>query len=98
MLEVALIDPAATAQTLRRTCERVLEVGQQQEQLIEALLTLTRSQRGLDHREFVDLAAITAGVLHSREPDAAARGLTVNASITTTPVLGRRPPARAAGR
>jgi signal transduction histidine kinase len=88
MLEVALADPAATAENLRRTCEDVLAAGQQQERLIEALLTLARSQRGLDRREPLDLAAIISGVLHSREPDAAARGLAISASITTTPVLG----------
>jgi signal transduction histidine kinase len=60
LLEVALDDPDASVESLRRTCERVLAVGEQQERLIEALLTLSRSQRGLDHREPVDLAAITA--------------------------------------
>ena len=34
--------------SLRETCEQVLAVGEQQERLIEALLTLSRSQRGLD--------------------------------------------------
>ena len=88
MLEVTLADPAATAENLRRTCEDVLAAGRQQERLIEALLTLARSQRGLDRREPLDLAAITSSVLHAREPDAAAGGLAISASITTTPVLG----------
>ena len=35
MLEVALADPAATAENLRRTCEDVLAAGRQQERLIE---------------------------------------------------------------
>jgi signal transduction histidine kinase len=87
-IEVALADPAANADTLRSTCERVLAAGQQQEQLIEALLTLARSQRGLDHREPADLAAITEAALHPREPAAAARGLTVHASITAAPTHG----------
>jgi signal transduction histidine kinase len=45
-------------------------------------------QRGLDRREPLDLAAITSGVVRAREPDAAAVGLAISASITTAPVLG----------
>jgi signal transduction histidine kinase len=88
MLEVALADPSASTETLRRTCERVLAAGQQQEQLIEALLTLARGQRGLDRREPVDLGVITSRALHVRERDAAARGLVIDAVISSTPVRG----------
>src|SRR5262249_3045523 len=49
--QVALADPDATAQTLRAAHERVLAAGAQQEQLIEALLTLARGQAGLGARE-----------------------------------------------
>jgi signal transduction histidine kinase len=62
LLELALSDPKADAASLRKTCEKVLDVGKEQERLIEALLTLSRSQRGLDRREPVDLAAIASGV------------------------------------
>jgi signal transduction histidine kinase len=63
LLEVALADPDVTVDSLRATCERLLENGEQQERLIEALLTLSRGQRGLDHRERLDMAAIvTEGV------------------------------------
>jgi signal transduction histidine kinase len=62
LLELALSDPDADAASLRKTCERVLAVGKEQERLIEALLTLSRSQRGLDRHEPVDLAAIGAAV------------------------------------
>jgi signal transduction histidine kinase len=58
LLEVALADPDATVESLRRTCEQLLANGEQQERLIEALLLLSRSQRGLDRREPVDLAAV----------------------------------------
>jgi signal transduction histidine kinase len=88
MLEVALADPDATAETLRSTCEDVLEAGRHQEQLIEALLTLARSQRGLDHRDLVDLAVITGDVLRARDSDAAHCGLDIRAAVTTAPILG----------
>jgi len=63
LLEVALGDPEANAESFRRTCEQLLGVGEQQERLIEALLTLSRSQRGLDRRELVDLAAVAAAAV-----------------------------------
>ena len=63
LIEVALADPEADTESLRRTCRQVLAVGEQQERLIEALLTLSRSQRGLDAHEPVDLAAIAANAV-----------------------------------
>jgi len=84
MLEVALADPAATAATLRSTCEEVLAAGQRQERLIEALLTLARSQRGLDHREPVDLAEIARKVLHAHQPQA--QGLSIRAVLAPSPI------------
>ena len=65
LLEVALADPNASEATLREACAQVLAVGEQQERLIEALLTLSRSQRGLETRQDVDLAAIAADALQA---------------------------------
>jgi signal transduction histidine kinase len=62
LLEVALADPDADAASLRAVCGRVLAAGEQQERTIDALLTLARSQRGLDARSPVDLAAVAAEV------------------------------------
>ena len=77
LVEVALADPNADADTLRRTCEQVLAVGVQQERLIEALLTLSRSQRGLDRQEPVDLAAVSSEALRAIDAD----GPTVDARL-----------------
>jgi signal transduction histidine kinase len=88
LLQMALTDPHPTLAGYQSTCQDLLEASDQQEQLIEALLTLARSQRGLDHREPADLAAITRDVLTAREPDAAARGLAIDASLAPAPVLG----------
>ena len=88
MVEVALADPAATATTLRSACEEVLAAGQQQERLIEALLTLARSQRGLDHRTPFDLAEITTRVIQARYPRAQALALSVAAELRSAPAAG----------
>jgi signal transduction histidine kinase len=63
LLQVALADPNASAETLRATCEELLLVGRDQERLIEALLTLASSERGLELRERVDIGALAQQVL-----------------------------------
>jgi signal transduction histidine kinase len=91
LIEVALADPEPSIASLRDVCQRLLVTGEEQERLIEALLTLARSQRGLDRREPVELAAITDGVLRARWPEVESRGLTVTASLQPAPALGDAP-------
>jgi signal transduction histidine kinase len=88
LLQVALADPGASPATLRATCQEVLSLGEQQEQLIAALLTLATSQRGLDRAEPLDLAAITRDVLRARQPEARRRDITVSAALTPAPASG----------
>lgn len=81
VLQVALADPGASAQSLRAACEQVLQLGEQQERLVNALLTLATGQSGLTHRVPVDLAGVTARVVASRQPDAARLGVHVAAGL-----------------
>jgi signal transduction histidine kinase len=69
LIEVTLADPDADVESLRRTLRQVLAVGEGQERLIEALLTLSRSQRGLEEHERVDLAAIAASAAGAVDGD-----------------------------
>ena len=82
LVEVALADPGPTVDALRTVCARVLVAGEQQERLIEALLTLARSSRGLDRRQPVDLARITDEVTRSRQPEAELRTIRVETSLS----------------
>jgi len=91
LIEVALADPEPSVVSLQEVCRRVLVTGEQQERLIEALLTLARSQRGLDRREPVDLTAIADGVMQARWPDARQRGLTVTTGLQPAVALGDGP-------
>ncbi len=84
LLEVALNDPDASVDSLRRACEHVLAVGEQQERLIEALLTLSRSQRGLDEHEEIDLAAVTTAASAAVDRD----GLTVETTLDEARTTG----------
>jgi signal transduction histidine kinase len=88
LVEVALADPNATTETLRETCERVLATGEQQERLLEALLTLSRSQRGLDHHEAFDVAAVAAEVLETRRPEAERQRLHIHSALDPAPASG----------
>ena len=84
LVEVALADPGADAETLRGTCERVLAAGEQQERMIEALLTLARSQRGIATREELGVDELAADALRGVRAD----GVRVESELE---------PARAAG-
>jgi signal transduction histidine kinase len=63
LLQVALADPNASAETLRATCEELLAAGRDQERLIEALLTLAGSDRGLEVRERIDVGALATPIV-----------------------------------
>jgi signal transduction histidine kinase len=56
LLQVALTDPDPTVESFRATSEELLALGDQQERLIEALLTLASSERGIERWEPFDLA------------------------------------------
>jgi signal transduction histidine kinase len=88
LVEVALRDPDASVAAMQQTMQRVLATGEEQERLIEALLTLARSQRGLDRREPLDLAAVTGAAVSATEADAAERAVRVNASLGSAPSQG----------
>jgi signal transduction histidine kinase len=81
LLEAVLTDPDPGAEPLRATCERLLTVNTQQGRLIDALLTLATSDRGIERWEPVDLADLTGHAIASREAEARRLGLRVAASL-----------------
>jgi signal transduction histidine kinase len=90
LLERALRHPEPTETLWRTTCERLLVSTQQQDQLIQAMLTLARSEAGVTKTESFELAAIIDSVLLSPEVDSASQGLQVQALIGAAPVSGDR--------
>ena len=90
IIEVALADPGASAAELRETCERVLEIGDQQERMIEALLTLARGERGLDQSVIFDLKATVEEVVGSRGTAFAREGITLESRLETALASGDR--------
>ncbi|HWF35199.1 MAG TPA: HAMP domain-containing sensor histidine kinase [Solirubrobacteraceae bacterium] len=90
LLQVALADPGATAGTLRATCEELLAAGKDHERLLEGLLTLASSERGLEHREDIDLAQVAEHVLLASRPDADRLGIHIEPGLAAAPISGDR--------
>jgi signal transduction histidine kinase len=88
LAQVALADPTATAESLRAAHERILVSGEQQEQLIDALLTLSRAQSSTVSPQELDLAELTQELVSVREEDAAAHGVRVVAHLEPAPLAG----------
>jgi signal transduction histidine kinase len=88
LLQVALADPGASAGTLRQTCQQVLVLGGQQERLIEALLTLASSERGVEQWEPFDLAYLAGRVTDDRRQQAERGGIRVETTLTGAPATG----------
>jgi signal transduction histidine kinase len=88
LLEVTLADPCADAETLRSTCEEALALGQHQERLLQALLDLATSERGVTRWDTLDLAHITQGVIASRRDQAAGHGIQLIERLAPAPIAG----------
>ena len=86
LLQVALADPEPTVETLRATCEELVELGDQQERLITALLALASSQRGIGQLECLDLADIAGDVLLARQEEAKRHGIHLRAALAAAQV------------
>jgi len=67
LLELALADPGTDLAAWREIGADALCACRQQERLVEACLTLARSNSGLQRNDPVDLAAIAANVLRAHE-------------------------------
>jgi signal transduction histidine kinase len=86
LAEVALADPDASVDALRRVCERIVASTEEQERLLDALLTLARSEAGLSTGESVDLATVVEDALLARETRLV--GITVESSLEPATVIG----------
>ncbi|MGW3289737.1 sensor histidine kinase [Streptomyces sp. NPDC001002] len=86
LLEEALMDD--DTDTFRTTFDRLLVISRQQARLLESLLTLAGSERGVEHPEPLDLAALAEDVLLSFDAEIERRGLTLETDIRPTGISG----------
>jgi signal transduction histidine kinase len=88
LLQVALADPDAPAAELRAACTQALALGEQQEQLIDALLTLASSERGIEQPERFDLGGLAGPVIQARGEEARRRRIELTAILDPAPTAG----------
>jgi signal transduction histidine kinase len=88
VLQVALADPDATATTLRSACEKALQWNNQQERLIDSLLTLASSEREVERWEPFDLADLASKVVLGCHQEAERREIRIDTSLTSAPATG----------
>ncbi|MFI7634179.1 sensor histidine kinase [Nonomuraea sp. NPDC049400] len=88
LLEVALAAPDADADTLRSACQEALALGGHQERLVQALLALATSERGVTRWDPLDLAHVVEGVLVSRRGQATQKGIDLAEHLTPAVTAG----------
>ena len=89
-LDVTLADPDATTAELRAMAETVRDAAADTERLIQALLTLARSNAGVTRRDPADLAVAARAALNQAGAEAAAAALEISALLEPAPVRGDR--------
>jgi signal transduction histidine kinase len=84
LVDVNLADPNASPAQLRATLEKIRTVTDESEHLVMSLLALAKSERGLDHRTPVDLAALAQATL-DQSPYPAREGVQGEGLISPSP-------------
>jgi signal transduction histidine kinase len=87
LLEVALADPQAS-EDLKVVGRTLLATNARHQRLIDGLLLLARSERGLDARTSVDLSDVAHSALATVRPALAAAGLTLDEELAPAPTAG----------
>jgi signal transduction histidine kinase len=90
LLQVALADPDANAASLRAACEELLASGRDHERLLDSLLTLATSERGLSRQEPISLAAVAEAALESSRHEIEKRSLTIIEELRQATINGDR--------
>jgi signal transduction histidine kinase len=87
-IDVTLAKPGRTPAQLEVMAAEVRQAVERAEALIEALLTLARSDRGTGPRERLDVAVLAEDALDAAAPAIRAHPVTVEAALLPGPALG----------
>jgi signal transduction histidine kinase len=88
LLEEAVLDPHVTVDSFRAQFEELMIVSEQQARLLDSLLVLATSERGVECPESVELSGLTGDVLRAAAPEARQRDLTVAAEVGPAQITG----------
>jgi signal transduction histidine kinase len=90
LIDVAMAKPTRTTEQLEALVGRVRDVLGESEAIIDGLLTLARSDRGLTARELVDLEAAAQDAIDEISAAARASKVVIDADLSPAPTLGDR--------
>ena len=88
LIDEALANRSAGPDELRSILEELRANSEDTERLIDALLTLARSERGIEEASPVDLAATVSSVLDQAAPEAATAMVTIESDLRPVSVSG----------
>ncbi len=88
LIDEALASRSASPDDLRTILEHLRANSEDTERLIDALLVLARSERGIEQWSPVDLASIVRSVLDQSSVEAAVAGVTVSSTLEPVVVSG----------
>jgi signal transduction histidine kinase len=88
LIDEALANRGAGADELRAILEHLRVNSEETEALINALLVLARSERGVERWGPADLANVAAGVIEQTRSEAVTRGVTLRSDLKPAAVLG----------
>lgn len=88
LIDEALAEPGAIPDHLQTILEQLRTNSQDTEQLIDGLLALARSERGIDQTSPVDLASVVTSVIDQSAVEAAAAGVTLTCTVEPAVVNG----------
>jgi signal transduction histidine kinase len=90
LLEESLIDREPTVESFRANFEQWLAITKNQGRLLESLLLLSTSERGLEHQEPVDLAALAHEVVDAFRSAAERKGVALDSVLGPAALRGDR--------
>jgi signal transduction histidine kinase len=90
LIDVAMAKPTRSTEQLETLVVRVRETVDQSQAIIEGLLTLARSDRGLTTREPLDLEAAAQDAIDHTSAAARASNIVIESALSAAPTLGDR--------
>jgi len=87
-IDVTLAKPGRTPEQLEAMAAEVRQATEQAERLVEALLTLARSDRGQGPRSALDVAVFAEDALDAAAPVIKASSLRVTSALAPAPAVG----------
>jgi len=90
LIDVVMAKPTRTTEQLETVVGRVRQALDQSEAIIDGLLTLARSERGLTTRELVDLEAAAQDAIDQTRTSARSSNIVIEADLSAAPTLGDR--------